>query len=118
MKDLRQAKQILGVRIIHDHEAGRLWLSQEIYFEKMLQRFNMDKSKPVSTLLEKHHRLSSRQCPSSDEEKTYMRGVSYSSTVESLMYALVCTRSDITHIVGIVSRFLSNPGKEHWFAVK
>ncbi|PKI76235.1 hypothetical protein CRG98_003346 [Punica granatum] len=31
---------------------------------------------------------------------------------------MVCTRPDIAHSVGVVSRFLSNPGKEHWNAVK
>ena len=36
----------------------------------------------------------------------------------SLIYAMVCTRPDIAHSVGVVSRFLSNPGKEHWAAVK
>ena len=34
------------------------------------------------------------------------------------MYAMVCTRLDIAHVIGVVSRFLSNPGKEHWAAVK
>ena len=31
---------------------------------------------------------------------------------------MVCTLPDIAHAVGVVSRFLSNPGKEHWAAVK
>lgn len=30
---------------------------------------------------------------------------------------MMCTRPDIYHAVGGVSRFLSNPGKEHWAAV-
>ncbi|PKI56618.1 hypothetical protein CRG98_023001 [Punica granatum] len=47
-----------------------------------------------------------------------MKKVPYSSAVGSLMYAMVCTRPDIAHSVGVVSRFLSNPGKEHWNAVK
>ncbi|CAA0815215.1 Uncharacterized mitochondrial protein AtMg00810 [Striga hermonthica] len=47
-----------------------------------------------------------------------MAGVPYSSAVGSLMYAMVCTRPDIAHAVGIVSRYLSNPGKDHWEAVK
>ena len=47
-----------------------------------------------------------------------MSRVPYASAVGSLMYAMVCTRPDITHVVGIVSRFLSNPGREHWNAVK
>ncbi|RVW41518.1 Retrovirus-related Pol polyprotein from transposon TNT 1-94 [Vitis vinifera] len=36
----------------------------------------------------------------------------------SLMYAMVCTRPDIAHAVGVVSRFMSRPGKQHWEAVK
>ncbi|CAA0828942.1 Uncharacterized mitochondrial protein AtMg00810 [Striga hermonthica] len=47
-----------------------------------------------------------------------MAGVPYSSAVGSLMYAMVCTRPDIAHAVGIVSRCLSNPGKDHWKVVK
>ena len=42
-----------------------------------------------------------------------MKKVSYASAVGSLMYAMVCTRPDIAHAVGVVSRFLSNPGREH-----
>ena len=34
------------------------------------------------------------------------------------MYAMVCTRPDIAHASGFVSRFLTNPGKEQWEAVK
>ena len=34
------------------------------------------------------------------------------------MYAMVCTRPNIAHTVGLVSRYLSNPGKVHWEAVK
>ena len=44
--------------------------------------------------------------------------VPYASAVVSLMYAMVCTRPDIAHSVGVLSRFMSNPGKEHWTTVK
>ena len=44
--------------------------------------------------------------------------VPYASAIESLMYAMVCTRPDIGYAVGVVSRLMSNPGKEHWNAVK
>ncbi|RDX74745.1 hypothetical protein CR513_45467, partial [Mucuna pruriens] len=56
--------------------------------------------------------------PSNEAEKTNMSIVPYASAVGSLMYAMVCTRPDIAHVVGIVSRFLSNPSKEYWNAVK
>ena len=42
----------------------------------------------------------------------------YYSAVGSFMYAMICTRPNIAHVVGSVSRFLSNPEKEHWGAVK
>ena len=42
-----------------------------------------------------------------------MKIVPYASAVGSLMYAMVCTRPDIAHAVRVVSRFLSNLGKEH-----
>ena len=47
-----------------------------------------------------------------------MSKVPYQSVVGSLMYAMVCTRPDIAHAVGVVSRYMRNPGKQHWLAVK
>ena len=34
------------------------------------------------------------------------------------MYLMVCTRPDIAHAVGVVRRYMNNPGKEHWETVK
>jgi hypothetical protein len=47
-----------------------------------------------------------------------MARVLYSSAVGNLMYAMICTRPDLAHVVSVVSRFMHNPGKEHWNAVK
>ncbi|KAL2231740.1 UNVERIFIED_CONTAM: Retrovirus-related Pol polyprotein from transposon TNT 1-94 [Sesamum indicum] len=47
-----------------------------------------------------------------------MRVTPYASAIGSLMYAMICTRPDIAHAVGVVSRFMSNPGVMHWEAVK
>ncbi|XP_043694153.1 secreted RxLR effector protein 161-like [Telopea speciosissima] len=47
-----------------------------------------------------------------------MKGVPYASAIGSLMYAMLYTRPDICHAVGMVSRFQSNPGQEHWTAIK
>ena len=78
----------------------------------------MDQAKTVSCPLANHFKLSTMQSPSTDKEKEEMKKIPYASAVGSLMYAMVCTRPDIAHAVGVVSRFLSNPGKEHWAAVK
>ena len=44
--------------------------------------------------------------------------VPYASAVGSLMYAMVCTKPNIAHAVGVLSRFMSKPRNEHWRTVK
>jgi hypothetical protein len=34
------------------------------------------------------------------------------------MYEMVCTRMDKAHEVGVLSRYMSKLGKEHWTIVK
>jgi hypothetical protein len=63
-------------------------------------------------------KLSADQCPKTHEEEEDMYHVPYASAVDSLMYAMVCTRPDIAHAVGVLSRYMSKPGKEHLTAVK
>ena len=51
MKDLGGAKRILGVGIKRDRDKKLLFLSQEMYLKKVLNRFGMLDAKPVSTPL-------------------------------------------------------------------
>ena len=51
----------------------------------------MKHAKPVGTPLGGQFKLSKKSCPSSTKEKENMASIPYSSTVESLMYAMVCT---------------------------
>ena len=118
MKDMGLAKQILGMRIVRDRGEKLIHLSHEKYIEKVLKRLNMDKSKVLSTPLAPHLRLSSQQSPKTYAEKEDMAKVQYVSAVGSLMYVMVCTRPDSAYIVEVVSRFLFNPGREHWNDVK
>jgi ATP-binding cassette subfamily B (MDR/TAP) protein 1 len=47
-----------------------------------------------------------------------MKSVLYTPAVGSLMYAMVVTRPDIAFAVGIVNRFMHNPDRPQWNAVK
>jgi hypothetical protein len=118
IKDLGAAKKILGMEIHRDRKAGKLYLSQKKYIEKILEHFGMQNSKSVSTPLATHFRLSTALAPQSEEEEQFMSHVPYSSAVGSIMYAMVCTRPDISQAVNVVSRYMANPGKVHWQAVK
>ena len=96
MKDLGSAKRILGMEISRDKKASKLWFSQERYIERILEKFNMKNSKPVSTPLAGHFKLSKRLCPSTEKEKGKMLVIPYLSVVGSLMYAMVCTHPNIS----------------------
>ncbi|XP_070013746.1 secreted RxLR effector protein 161-like [Nicotiana sylvestris] len=47
-----------------------------------------------------------------------MESIPYSSIVGSLMYAQTCIRPDISFAVGMLGRYQSNPGIDHWKAAK
>ena len=74
----------------------------------------MQDSKLVKVPIPVGVKLSIKQCPKTQEEEEDMSCVPYASAIGSLMYAMVCTRPDIAHAVGVLSRFMSKPGKEHW----
>ena len=116
MKDLGVAKQIVGMRIMRN--SGMLRLSQEEYVKKVLSGFSMSEAKPVSTPLAAHFKLSKEQSPTTEEERGHMAKVPYASAIGSLMYAIVCIRLNIAHAVGVESRYMSNPRKQHWETVK
>uniref|UniRef100_A0A1S3X8F1 NADH dehydrogenase [ubiquinone] 1 alpha subcomplex subunit 9, mitochondrial-like n=1 Tax=Nicotiana tabacum TaxID=4097 RepID=A0A1S3X8F1_TOBAC len=115
MKNLGPTQQNLGMKIVRERTSRKVWLYQDKYIECVLEHFNMTSTNPISTPLVSHLKLSEKMCSTTSEEKESMARVTYSSAVGSLIYAMVCTRPGITHVV---SRFLENHGKEHWEAIK
>lgn len=86
--------------------------------DKMLERFGMDKSKPVSTPMSQHFKLSALLCPRIDEERATMTRLPNAQTVRCLVYGMVYTRPNISQAVNVVSKYIYNPSKEHWNEVK
>ena len=109
MKDFGSANKILGMQIYRDINNKKIWLSQKNYLKKILRRFNMQNCKSISTSL---------LVISSKVKRKEMSRVPYASTVWNLMFVIICTRLDIVQAVGAVSRYMTNPGKEHWKTVK
>jgi hypothetical protein len=66
----------------------------------------------------KGDKLGTFQSPRNQLEINEMKSISYSSAVESIMYAQVCTRPDLAFITGLLGRFQSNLGIKHWEAAK
>ncbi|RVW80418.1 Retrovirus-related Pol polyprotein from transposon TNT 1-94 [Vitis vinifera] len=78
----------------------------------------MHNCKSTKAPIVKGDKFSKAQCPQNDDEREEMKTIPYSSVVGSLMYAQVCTRPDIAFIVGMLGRYLSNLGSQHWKAAK
>ena len=118
MIDLGDSSFVLDIQIHRDRSRGILGLSQKSYIEKILKRFGMHHCKPGDTPMAKGDKFSLSQCPNKFFEIQEMQQIPYASAIGSLMYAQVCTHPDIAYIVGMLGRYLSNPGKDHWIAVK
>ena len=66
----------------------------------------------------KGDRFNLEQCPKNDLEREQIKNIPYVSTVGSLMYDQVCTRPVIAFVVGMLGRYQSNPGINHWKIAK
>ncbi|KAI5395729.1 hypothetical protein KIW84_062059 [Lathyrus oleraceus] len=62
--------------------------------------------------------LSKTQSPSTKEERDHMNKIPYASAIGSIMYAMLCTRPDVSYALSATSRYQSDPGDAHWVAVK
>ena len=118
MKDLGEAAYILGIKIYRDRSRRLIGLSQSTYLDKILKKFNMENSKKGFLPVLQGMRLSKTQSPTTAADREKMSSVPYASAVGSLMYAMLCTRPDINLAISLVGRYQSNPGAEHWTAVK
>jgi len=118
MKDMGEAYYVIGIEIFRDRSQGLLGLSPKAYINKVLERFRMDKCSISPVLIQKEDKFSLMQCPKNELEREQMENIPYASIVGSLMYAQTRTRPDISFAVGMLGRYQSNPGLDHWKATK
>ncbi|KMQ87021.1 integrase core domain protein [Lasius niger] len=100
----------LGIQI-KQLKDGSIFLTQRLYFERILEKFGMAQSKPVSTPIE-------GQIMNSDSEEALEDQVPYRQAVGSLMYLMTATRPDLAYALSIVSTKLDSPTQADWMAVK
>ena len=111
--DMGEVKHILGMLIKRDRARGKMTISQSKYLEGVLKRFGMEKCKPGSTPLEpgKHF----EELPD-DENPTNVN--EYQKLIGCLTYVTTATRPDLATAVGVLSKFMTKPSKEHWQGAK
>ncbi|GJW45807.1 zinc finger, CCHC-type containing protein [Tanacetum coccineum] len=108
MKDMREADVILGIKI--KRGAMGIVITQSHYIEKIPKKFNREDCSPVSTPMDPVEKLKSNIGKLVDQ-------LEYSRAIGCLMYTMASTRPDIAYAVGRLSRFTSNPSRQHWKAI-
>jgi len=85
IKDLEEAKLILGMHINKDPQSRNITISQEMYCLRILEHFNMANYTPVSIPLSARLTLSIDDCPVISEETKEIK--------RTLYHILFCTQS-------------------------
>lgn len=99
----------LGMQI-EQRESG-FFLSQRVYVEKILQRFEMASCKSVKTPAD-------NEKPDNSNDGPLDKSIPYCSAVGSLLYLACATRPDIAFAVSRVARAMANPARFDWLCVK
>ena len=116
MDDRGPLSWFLGMSVTQ--KPGIVTLDQSAYTKILLDRFGMMDSKPAPTPIVKDE-LTKQQCPEEgSEEQILMRKHDYRGVVGGLLFLATHTRPDISYAVGTLSKFLANPGIDHWTAAK
>jgi hypothetical protein len=118
MKDLGEVAYILVIKIYRDTSKRLIGLSQDAYIDKVLNRFNMQDSKKCFLPMSHGITLIKKQCPTDPDEPERMRVIPYAPTIGSIMYAMICTRLDVSYALSATSIYQTNYGDTHWTIVK
>ncbi|KAK8715402.1 hypothetical protein V6N13_042736 [Hibiscus sabdariffa] len=98
-----EAAYILGVKIYRDRSRRILGLSQSTHIDKVLKRFSMEESKRGFLPMRHGISLSKEMCPSSPQERERMSQIPYALAIGSIMYAMICTRPDLSYALSMTS---------------
>ena len=79
-------KHVLGIQILRDRPSDIMRLSQQMYIECVIKRFNMQSCSSGEAPIVKGDKFSKGQYPHNDIERDKMKAIPYSLVVGSLMY--------------------------------
>ena len=114
MKDLGKTKFCLGIQL--EHLPLGIMVHQAAYIQKILEKFNMDKSYPSKTPMVVRSLDVEKDPfrPRDDGEEVLGPEVPYLTAIGALMYLANCTRPDIAFALNLLARHRAAPAKRHW----
>src|SRR6266542_335949 len=118
MKDLGQTKFCLGLQL--EHLPIGILIHQSTYIQKILEKFNMDKSYSSKTpMVVRSLDMNKDQFrPRDENEELLGPEVPYLSAIGALMYIANYTRPDIAFAINLLARHSAAPMRRHWAGIK
>lgn len=114
MKDLGEARHFLGMHIKRDRTKRLLTIDQTSFLEQILTEAKMSDCRPVGTPMVPGVSLSKATAPLTETEAQQFAHIPYARVIGKLNFAMRISRPDIAYAVSTLSKFLSNPGVEHY----
>jgi hypothetical protein len=118
MEDLGDAAFMLGIKITRDRAARTITINQSAYVAALLERHAMADCKPISTPMEHSPTVHSLIKAPVGHQASVTETQTYQAIIGSIMFAMLCTRPDISFAVTTLSQFASNPLPVHTQAVR
>jgi hypothetical protein len=118
MKDLGKTKFCLCLQL--EHLSSGIFIYQGAYVQKILEKFNMNKSYPTRTPMVVRSLDMEKDIfrPRDDNEEILGQNYPYLSAIGALMYLANSTRPDIAFAVNLLARYNAAPTKRHWTGIK
>jgi hypothetical protein len=114
MKDLGEAWHFLGMHITCDRSKKLLIINQSSFLEQILSETQMSDCRPVSTPMVPNISLTKASAPLTPTKVQQFVHMPYTRVVGELNFAMRISCPDIAYAVSTMSKFLSNPGIEHY----
>ena len=105
----------LNLRVTRDMQRGLLKIDQTQYAQEIIERFGMECANPRATPMREKPVISAVTCP--DKPDDYQETFPYASALGAILYMRL-TRPDCMVAISILAKFMKNPQKVHWTAIK
>jgi hypothetical protein len=117
MKDMGSIDHILGCTVDRN-STGEYSISQQQYAKDVIFKYFPDSILSKNNPTDVNVILSTSMNAVSDTDIEFMNNIPYREAIGSLLWLSMGTRPDITYAVSQVAKFNSDPGPQHWKAVK
>lgn len=113
LKNMGEANTFLGIQILRDKKRKTITLHQSKYTQRILQKYRPNYT-PRKVASEAVPILQGQKVDKFGGEQTPELITQYQQQIGAILYLTTKTRPDIAYATGLLSRYMSNPGPEHF----